>query len=89
MVELCIRDPDSFVEALVKFSSVRGTMLVFYTDAITRNEIQSLYSQPEEIKRHYWQESKSEARGRLTKGPLMDLAKALYYLDFLLSKYAL
>lgn len=89
MAESCVRDPNVFVESLVKFGSVRGELSMLYAEAVGRKEIHSFYIQPDEIKRHYWREAQKEAKGRMTLEPLKELARALYYLDYLLSKYAL
>src|SRR5579859_5078517 len=84
VAESCRRDPNTFVECMVKYGSVRGEMCLLYSEAVARREIQSFYIQPDEIKRHYWRQSQLEARGRLTIEPLKDLSRALYYLDHLL-----
>lgn len=84
IVQACLRDPNTFIECLVKFSSVRGEVLIYYTDAVSRKEILSLYALPDEIKRHYWTEAKRESAGRLSLNPLKDLAKCLYFIDHLL-----
>jgi len=88
IVQRCLENPEAFVSAIVKFGSVRSTILFRYTEAITRKEILPIEAAPEEVKQYFWAEAKKDAAGRLTLHPLKQLAKVLYYMDHLLNQYS-
>lgn len=84
-IQSCVENPDFYVECLVKMGGKRGLMLSLYYDAISARRIKPLEVQPLEIKTHFWTEAKREAAGWLMLHPLKDLARILFYLDYLLS----
>lgn len=79
------KNPNVYVEGLIKFGSTRNIMHLLYADAVTAKEIPALEGRPEDIRRYYWDQAKADAAGRLTRENLIRLSKVYYFLDHLLT----
>ena len=85
----CLKDPNSYIECLVKFGSIRGLMHLIYTEFGVMKKITPLEALPEKNRREIWVQAQKDGAGRLTKENLIQLSKCLYLIDFLLLQWEL
>lgn len=85
---ICRDNPFQYTDYMVTLPTFRALWLILYANAVGRRIIPALPAAEQKIKAHYWDEAKKEARGRLGKEDLIELSKALFYLDIILKPYA-
>lgn len=86
---ICLKDPNAYIECLVKFGSIRGLLSLIYVEYVTQKKITPLEALPEKNRRKIWKQAQADGAGRLTKENLIQLSKILYLIDFLLLQWEL
>ena len=83
--QLFVKDNIAFSETLVTCKVSKQIMLGAYKILVTRRTIKPLEQLSREEKRICWDTSKDIAKDRLSIDDLIDLAKALYALEYFLN----
>jgi hypothetical protein len=81
---ICEKDPETFITCLVKYGSQRSVMMAVYNTLVASKLLTRIEDLPEEKKRGWWEQAKTDAAGRLPADKVKVLARCLYVLDWLL-----
>lgn len=73
-----------YIDCLVKFNSPRHILTLCYNKFVRLKKIIPIEQLPEEEKNKLWGQTKWYCDGRMTKDGVIELAKALYILEYLL-----
>jgi hypothetical protein len=81
---LCAENPEAYIRTLVNYGSQRSVLMTVYNALVQDGRLPRIEDLPEQTKREWWEQAKTDAAGRLPADKLKVLARCLYVLDFLL-----
>ena len=81
---LCAENPEAYIRALVNYGSQRSVLMTVYNALVQDGRLRRIEDLPEEKKREWWEQAKTDAAGRLPADKLKVLVRCLYVLDWLL-----
>jgi len=82
-VEQFEKDNQVFIEAVVKFKSIRNFMVMVYSALVSEKKIPKIDKVDHEMKVDFWRDAKEFAAGRLDNDECIKLSKVLYVLKVL------